>query len=629
MSPFSPITDARKRLIHENEIPSLPTGWDVQRFRLLFRESKERNGDQPVGDMLSVSEYHGVIPREYDNEEQRRTDDELSNYRVVRPGQLAVNTMWLNHLALGVSDHLGHVSPAYAVYHISPKLERKFVHYLLRSHYYLKIYLRYLYGIRPNSLQIKTDDWNSIPIIVPPIETQKSIADFLDRETARIDRLIEKKQRLAGLLHDQFVAFREGLLGDGIPTRLKFLAKFITSGSRDWGDLYADEGELFVRIGNLSGKGVDLDLSQKTFVQLGERSEGLRTKLKAADLLVSITANLGSVAIVGPEAEGGYINQHVALVRLFDPGKARFVAYSLQTKRCADQFAICGYGGTKQGLSLTDVKEVSILLPSTEEQVHKAYLLDKRWSLVSKAYDQLHQSVERLRELRAALITAAVTGQIEIREKLPATSSNPDRSTFRVIVGAEIVHQHQGNPKFGRVKLQKELYLAEAHLGIDGLHGNYLREAAGPLDRVLIEETERGLESAGFYRASQRDGTGTAVTYAPLGKAGQHSAELETLLGAKADELRSLIAMLRDLDRREVEAVATLYAVWNDSLMDGDEPDDAAIINGVLTEWHTEKGEKFRTDDLSRWLGWMKRHSLTPRGQGPRTAHTRTRDMFA
>src|SRR3546814_14034610 len=135
--------------------------------------------------MLSVSEYRGVVPREYVHDEQRRSVDELQAYRVVRPGQLAVNTMWLNHLGLGVSKHLGHVSPAYAVYDISGRLDGRFVHHLLRSQFYLKIYLRYLYGIRPNSFQIKSDDWRAMPVIVPPLEAQRALADFLDRSAER------------------------------------------------------------------------------------------------------------------------------------------------------------------------------------------------------------------------------------------------------------------------------------------------------------------------------------------------------------------------------------------------------------------------------------------------------------
>jgi hypothetical protein len=179
------------------------------------------------------------------------------------------------------------------------------------------------------------------------------------------------------------------------------------------------------------------------------------------------------------------------------------------------------------------------------------------------------------------------------------------------------------------VKLQKELYLAEAHVGISELQGNYTREAAGPLDRALIDEAERALEAGSFYGKQQPEGTGTVVTYKPLPKAGQHLADMQVLLGSRADALRNLISLLSDLDRRQVEAVATLYAVWNDALMDDQKPDEAAIIKSVLTEWHAEKGEKFKEADLELWLGWMKRHGLVPQGRGPRTAHTMTPDMFS
>ncbi len=179
------------------------------------------------------------------------------------------------------------------------------------------------------------------------------------------------------------------------------------------------------------------------------------------------------------------------------------------------------------------------------------------------------------------------------------------------------------------MKLQKELYLAEAHLGISELQGNYFRQAAGPLDRAMVDETERMVEAAGFYRANQADGVGTTVTYAPLANAGQHKTELKSLLGPHIEALSGLIDLIRDLGTEAVEAVTTLYAVWNDALMDGQQPDDTAIVKGVLTDWHAEKGEKFKDSDLRRWLGWMKRNRLTPRGQGPRTSHTMPPDLFA
>lgn len=436
MSVFPSFAEARDRLIHDNEIPSLPPSWDVQRFRFLFRESKERNGDQPVGDMLSVSEYSGVIPREYDNEEQRRTDDELSNYRVVRKGQLAVNTMWLNHLGLGVSEHLGHVSPAYAVYDISPKLEYRFVHHLLRSQYYLNIYLRYLYGIRPNSFQVKTDDWNSIPIIVPPLAVQKSIADFLDRETARIDQLIEKKQRLidmlvlshgAATLRIMRTGF-EGLDYDSSSNTLSFsgmaprwqrlkvkhVVSHMTSGSRGWGDQIQDDGELFLQSGCITSKmEVSLEDAQRIAPQQGAEAD--RTRVRPNDVLVCITGGrTGAVGFVPRVPETAYINQHVCLIRP-DTSKIipKFLAQILYSEVGQLQFRLAQYG-LKQGLGFSEVANVNIPCPPLDAQQSICSQIDLKSQLLKNTVEQVEASINRLQEFRSALITAAVTGQIDV-----------------------------------------------------------------------------------------------------------------------------------------------------------------------------------------------------------------------
>ena len=71
----------------------VPTHWRVQRFRHLFQESPEKIDEVVVGPMLSVSGYRGVEVKEYDDENRRRSGDDLVGYRVVRVGQLVVNTM--------------------------------------------------------------------------------------------------------------------------------------------------------------------------------------------------------------------------------------------------------------------------------------------------------------------------------------------------------------------------------------------------------------------------------------------------------------------------------------------------------------------------------------------------------
>nr|WP_278526010.1 restriction endonuclease subunit S [Brucella anthropi] len=391
-----------------------PADWQANKLRNILRVRKRaKNTGMQEDNLLSLS-YGRIIRKDIDTNEGLLPES-FETYQIVEPGNIVMRLTDLQNdkrsIRQGLVTERGIITSAYDALEIGNGHDPRFWAYTLLALDLAKYYYSLGAGVRQS---IKFADFPNDWIRTPSLKTQKSIADFLDRETARIDQLIEKKQRLATLLQEQFIAFREYLLSNGAPMRLKFLAKFITSGSRDWGTLYSDDGELFIRIGNISGKGIDLDLSNKSFVQLGERSEGVRTKLKVGDLLLSITANLGSVAIVGPEAQGGYINQHVALVRLFDSKNARFIAHSLQTKRCRDQFAISGNGGTKQGLSLTDVKEVSILLPSVEEQAQRTFLLDARWSKVSRIYEKLHGSVAHLREHRSALITAAVTGQIDV-----------------------------------------------------------------------------------------------------------------------------------------------------------------------------------------------------------------------
>jgi type I restriction enzyme, S subunit len=427
---------ARARLIQDNEIPLLPDEWDVQRFRFLFGESKERNGDEPVGDMLSVSEYRGVVPREYEYEEQRRTDDELRTYRVVRPGQLAVNTMWLNHLGLGVSEHLGHVSPAYAVYNISDAMDRRFAHHLFRSQYYLKIYLRYLYGIRPNSFQIKTDDWNSIPVIIPPRATQKAIADILDRETARIDQLIEKKTRFIALLNEKRIAVvthavTKGLdpsattkdsgidwIG-GIPaswrlTKLGYIGT-CANGINIGGDAFGT-GFPFISYGDVY-KNRELPAEVEGLVQ-STRADRDIYSVKAGDVLFTRTSEtveeVGFPSVCFKTIEdavfAGFLIRFRPFKGILVGGFSKFV---FQNSGLRDFFAKEMKLVTRASLSQGLLQSMPVPVPPLEEQVKIAnYLegMDRRFmALVAKT----ERSIGVLKEARAALITAAVTGQID------------------------------------------------------------------------------------------------------------------------------------------------------------------------------------------------------------------------
>ena len=663
----------RQRLIEENELPEVPAGWTVERLRFLFSESKERNGGEPVGEMLSVSEYYGVTPKEYDAEERKRADDEIENYRVVRPGQLAVNSMWLNHLGLGVSDHLGYVSPAYGVYNISDRLDRRFVHHLLRSQFYLRIYTRYLYGIRPNSFQIKSYDWANIPVIVPDLASQKQIADFLDAETARIDALIEKKQRVLTAVADARFstisrAVSVGLNADQplvetgspylprIPAtwqiwRLKHLARVrggLTLG-RSVPDGVSTASTPYLRVANVQAGWIDL--SDVAEIDATE-AEIKRFSLRRGDVLMNEGGDndkLGRGAVWHALFEPCLNQNHVFCVRPSDPRYSDWISMATNARYARDFFYLHSNQSTNlASISKTNVEKLPIAVPPPEEMRAVLEQLNARLDRFTAITEKVTTSINRLREYRAALITAAVTGQIDVAAHArpaetvprravaevvqlrpsPQPMSPPDRRDLRVLVAADVVHRLGADPYLGRTKLQKLMFLAEAHANINDIAGRYQRYRYGPYDDAMVQEIELGLRQDGYY--DTREGTGVdreKVAFLQMSRAGGHRDALAAALGGKTDTLRQLVDLFKGKDTAATEAVATLYAVWNDALIDGKQPDDAAIIRGFLQDWHPEKG-KFKQADLQTWLGWMRRHGLVPKGTGPRTVSTNTPSLF-
>ncbi|WP_435585864.1 restriction endonuclease subunit S [Micromonospora aurantiaca (nom. illeg.)] len=179
-------------------LQGVPEHWGRTKFGYDFFESTERNGGDPVGPLLSISEYRGVELNTRTDGQQASLD--VSNYRVVRPNQLAANMMWLNHGGLGVSSLMGYISPDYKAFWISPRFYPRYVHHLLRSPRYVDYFGTIGTGVRPNAQRVTKTALDMTPLPLPPLEEQKRIADQLDEVTASIDRMLDKVSTLRRLL---------------------------------------------------------------------------------------------------------------------------------------------------------------------------------------------------------------------------------------------------------------------------------------------------------------------------------------------------------------------------------------------------------------------------------------------
>lgn len=611
----------------------IPLAWRVKRFRFVFRESAEKIEDKVVGPMLSVSGYRGIEIKAYDDENRRRLDEDLVGYRVVRRGQLVVNTMWLNYAGLGVSDEEGHVSPAYRSYWLDTALNGRFAHHLLRSSIYVQGYTRLLTGIRPNSLQMSRDELMDFPVLLPPPDEQLAIAAFLDRETAKIDALVEAQRRLIELLKEKRQAAISHAVTKGpdpsapmkdsgvewlgeVPAHwsVKPLAKLCrTSTTITYGIIQAGPdiqgGIPYIRTSDMSGDSLPADGYLRTSPEIDAAYS--RSKVQTGDLVIAIRATIGKPLMVPPDLDGANLTQGTAR---FSPGEecvGEYVRYCLISRGAEGEFERLGKGATFKEITLEMLRKFRIPCPSLTEQKAIVQATDHLVDQIDDLVRAASRSVELLQERRAALISAAVTGKIDVRGWTLAD--------VRLAATAEIICLHARKPTFGRVKNQKLLYLAETHAGIREIGGRYERQAAGPYDSELMTLVERELEAAGVMSVSQQDGRGSTVSYSVNRSWKRDRERLKAMLGDRLVAFDQVNAKLADLDTRGAEAVATLYAVWNDALIDGEACDDARVIRGFLDEWHREKREKFKEADLRTWLGWMRRNGLVPEGCGPRT----------
>ena len=331
----------------------------------------------------------------------------------------------------GVACHAGYLIRA----RLSHQFDPKFVYWALNS----DSYWAWIEGIsiRSTIQNVSAEKYADYALPAPPLETQHRIAQFLDEKTARIDGLIEKKRALLERLAEKRQALitravTKGLnpdapmkpsgidwLGD-IPThwevkQLRRVRGYMTSGSRGWAAYYADEGELFLRMTNVTGEGIELDLSELRYVDLEGVTEGTRTSVREGDVLITITAELGAVGIVRKEVEGAYINQHLALFRPRpDLCNSDFLVNFLSTEMARAQFILSGQGGTKQGLGFEQVNNVIIGFPPLDEQRMISDYCSGVWEDSETIELPLRLSIGRLSEYRSALITAAVTGQLEL-----------------------------------------------------------------------------------------------------------------------------------------------------------------------------------------------------------------------
>lgn len=410
---------------------AVPPPWDVFKLKHVLREErKEIGSDAPAG-AISFGE---VVFKNFDN------DETLATYRTVKPGQFLINPLNLNYdlksLRIALSEIECRVSPAYIIASNDESVaQAKYLRWALRV--FDVQHIKTLgAGVRQT---VKFEDIGECRIALPSLEEQSIIATHLDRATTRIDTLVAKKARFIELLREK----RQALITHAVTKGLDAGAPMKDSGIEWLGKVPAHwttpklRHIATVQTGLALGKnlsGPDIISApylrvanvQDGYLKLEDvatvnilRSDLARYRLQANDVLMNEGGDndkLGRGHIWRDEIANCVHQNHVFAVRphgvsseWLNAYKGSLAAQSFFTYRSKQTTNLAS-------ISSNNLLDLPVPRPPEEEQGRILEHLDRATSRIDTLIAKTERSIELLREHRTALITAAVTGKIDLRE---------------------------------------------------------------------------------------------------------------------------------------------------------------------------------------------------------------------
>lgn len=283
---------------------------------------------------------------------------------------------------------------------------------------------------------VNGEDLKNLSVYLPSKETQIRIAEFLDKKTAEIDTIIQKKENLLLLLEEKKKAIINEAVTKGlnpnapmkdsgiewigeIPehwklTQLKYLTEKVGSGvtPRGGAEVYTEEGVKFIRSQNVYFDGLRLDdvvfIDEKTHLQMEN------SKVVFNDVLLNITGgSIGRSCVVEMNEEFN-VNQHVCIIRPSDELNSEYLNFFLYSNIGQTQIRLGITGGNREGLNFENLK--SFIIPKLDiiEQELIVNTIKLKVVELNSIESKILAQIDKLKEYRQSLISEAVTGKIDI-----------------------------------------------------------------------------------------------------------------------------------------------------------------------------------------------------------------------
>lgn len=413
-------------------IGEIPEGWEVSQLKYATRWKSEKGcPDAPV---LSLYRDFGVVPKDSRDDNHNVTSLDTSNYKVVDVGDLVINKMKAWQGSMAVSDYRGIVSPAYHVCSItSNKVNKRYLHHLLRNPAYLPEYARLSTGMRIGQWDLGFDDFKNIPFLIPPLDEQAKIADYLDNGCASLDATLSKtrssieeykKLKQAVItqavtkgvrgereMKDSGVAWIGAIPKDWEIKRLKSFCTIVDCKNRT-PDVFPDGKYTVVRTTCIKDCSFSYEGSYQTDTT-NFKAWTLKGQPHKGDIFFTREAPVGEACLV-PNADNLCMGQRVMFFRPEDNSDARYIMYSIYGPLVREYIASKNSGSTVGHLKLGQVACIPIFYCPPLEQKEIADYLDAKCAEIDRLIAKKEQLVKELESYKKSLIYEVVTGKREV-----------------------------------------------------------------------------------------------------------------------------------------------------------------------------------------------------------------------
>ena len=413
----------------------VPEGWKARKLRNILKRTNERN--RPDWPLLSVVRERGVILRDTENDEENHNfiPDDLTNYRVVRKGQFAMNKMKAWQGSYGISPMDGIVSPAYFVFDVR-SVDNGYFHRAIRSRAYIPFFQQASDGVRIGQWDLSPEQMREIPFLIPPADEQAAIVRFLDHADEQIQRYIAAKERLIALLDEE----RQALVHQAVTRGLDPGVRFKPSGLEWLGDVpehwevvpfkrrvgfqegpgimaadFRESGVPLLRISCLRGPVATLDGCNYLDPDV-VHARWSHFAIKEGDYLLSASASTGAVSLATSKVANCV--PYTGIIRLWSASPRTVMPYVrlfLSSRLFLDQVDSEKAGVAISHFGPTHLSRMVMTLPPEPEQQAIVEYIDRATEGIDIAITRALRQIDLMNEYRTRLIADVVTGQLDVR----------------------------------------------------------------------------------------------------------------------------------------------------------------------------------------------------------------------